>query len=84
MLNVVPLPKTIPYWDKVKDSPNDVRMNLIELLYSSLMSDIKEKADKENVIEKLAGAWSDDGMSADEFVEACTSGRNKRKEMVML
>ncbi len=60
---------------------NETKCKLIELLASSLtFSSAKEKADsKEYLLEKAAGAWCDDGMTAEEEIEFIRNSRVQGK-----
>lgn len=83
MNDVVPIPAAKKYWNLIKNSSNEVKLNLIELIYISLRKGPKITAeDCDDVLDKISSSWPDDGLTADEFVEVCESGRNKKREIV--
>lgn len=58
---------------------NETKRRLIELLASSLTfpkaKSGSEKARKDGLLDKASGAWSDDGLTADEEIEMLRSAR---------
>lgn len=38
----------------------------------------------EDVLDKLCGSWAEDGISTNELIEVCESGRNRNREIVEL
>ena len=59
---------------------NETKRRLIELLFSSLdFSGRKGEAEKERLMEKVCGAWNDDGLTANEEVELVSKARVQGK-----
>ena len=59
---------------------NETKRRLIELLVSSLdFSGRKGEAEKERLMEKVCGAWNDDGLTANEEVELVSKARVQGK-----
>lgn len=61
MTTAVPKPAMLPYWNMIKDTSNEVKMNLITLLSVSLESSVhNSKADKEALLMESFGSWETD------------------------
>jgi hypothetical protein len=72
-----PSPVSAKYWSELKDLSDNVKLELITLLSSSMTRSEKEKkadADK-GWTEKFAGKWQDDRTS-EEIIEDIRASRN--------
>ncbi|MBQ7414000.1 MAG: hypothetical protein IJV09_01015 [Prevotella sp.] len=68
------------YWNMLKHLSDDVKIDLITLLSSSL----KEKTKKSIPASRFYGIWGDDGMTDEEFVNELKSLRNFKKDIIDL
>lgn len=63
--------------------PRSKKLHIIAFLSNSMLETSEDSAD-DDVLDKLCGSWADDGISADELIEVCESGRNINREIVEL
>ena len=71
---------TNSYWNILKHLSDDVKIDLITLLSSSL----KKKKEKPISASNFYGIWGDDGMSTEEFVDEIRSCRRFNHDIVEL
>ena len=71
---------TDSYWNMLKHLSDDVKIDLITLLSSSL----KKKKEKSVSASNFYGIWGDDGMTTEEFVDEIRSFRRFNHDIVEL
>ena len=72
-----PSPNSARYWYELKDLSNDVKLELISLLSSSM------RHSEENWTESFAGKWQDD-RTTEEIIDDIHSARNANMREVVL
>jgi len=77
----VPSPATAKYWKEVKDASNDVKLELISLLSTSIVipSSVDEKPYK-GWANRFCGVWKD-SRSADEMMDDIYKSRTKNSNL---
>lgn len=77
----VPSPATAKYWKEVKDASNDVKLELISLLSTSIVipSSVDEKPYK-GWASRFCGVWKD-SRSADEMMDDIYKSRTKNSNL---
>lgn len=68
------------YWNILKNLSDDIKIDLITLLSSSLKSKKEEPVSASN----FYGIWGDDGMKTEEFVDELRASRKFNHEIVEL
>ena len=80
-----PSPASAKYWSELKDLSDNVKLELITLLSSSMTH--PENEDKDDAgkgwTEKFAGKWQDD-RTAEEIVEDIRAARNAHMRGIVL
>lgn len=78
---IAPSPATVRYWEKVKDASNDVKLELISLLSTSIVipSPDIEKPHK-GWASRFCGVWKD-SRSADEIMDDIYKSRTKNTNL---
>lgn len=74
---VVPSRLSAPYWSELKDLSNDVKLELISLLSSSM------RHAEEDWTEGFAGKWEDD-RTTEEIISDIQTARNANMREVIL
>lgn len=59
MTTTRPIPAAARYWDIIKDSSNEVKLNLITLLSASLQEDLKEEKSEDEYVRCLSESVED-------------------------
>ena len=72
-----PSPNSARYWYELKDLSNDVKLELISLLSSSMRHSTEDRT------ESFAGKWEDD-RSTEEIIDDIRSARNAHTKEVVL
>ena len=82
---VTPSPVSAKYWSELKDLSDNVKLELITLLSSSMTHPEKErKTDTgKGWTEKFAGKWQDD-RTAEEIIEDIRAARNAHMREINL
>ena len=68
------------YWNLLKNLSDDIKIDLITLLSSSL----KEKEKKSTSARKFYGIWGNDGMTTEEFIDEIRFSRKFNHDIVDL
>lgn len=59
MTTTRPLPAAARYWDMIKDSSNEVKLNLITLLSASLQENLNEGMFEDEYVQRLSESMED-------------------------
>ena len=80
-MNTITLVSTTKnYWNILKHLNDDVKIDLIALLSTSL----KEKNEQTVSASYFYGCWGDDGMDTDEFINELRESRSFNDEIVTI